>query len=77
MIIELATLPLHFQQYMQENQSVELKLVDGKLFVTPKRIERPFNFEIEELDKALNSGVVAVPKFDNAEQLADWLGGAK
>lgn len=77
MIFELATLPPIFQQYMQEHPAVELKLVDGKLIATPTRTERPFNFDIDELDSALNSGVVPVPKFDNAEQLADWLGRAK
>lgn len=35
-MIELATLPLIVQQYIQENGVVELRLVDGEVIATPK-----------------------------------------
>lgn len=46
MILELATLPTVFQQYIQENPSLEIKLVDGKVIATPKLVERPFNLAV-------------------------------
>lgn len=36
-MIELATLPPIIQQYIQENDVVELRLVDGEVIATPKQ----------------------------------------
>lgn len=76
-MIELATLPPIVQEYIQNTGVVELKLVQGQVIATPKRIETPFNFDIDEMDRAIDSGVVSIPKFDSADELADWLGSAK
>lgn len=35
------------------------------------------HFDIEKLDKSIKSGSTPVPYFDNVEQLAVWLGGAR
>lgn len=76
-MIELAMLPPIVQEYIKDTGAVELRMSNGQIIATPKKIERPFNFEIDELDKAINSGFVPVPKFDTVDELADWLGGAK
>lgn len=76
MILELATLPTVFQQYIQENPSLEIKLVDGKVIATPKLVERPFNFDIDEMDKAINSGTTPpVPQYalQDVETFEKWL----
>lgn len=75
MILELAALPTVFQQYIQENPSLEIKLVDGKVITTPKLVERPFNFDIEEMDKAINSKFVTMPAglAKDPEAFEKWL----
>lgn len=75
MILELATLPTVFQQYIQENPSLEIKLVDGKVIATPKLVERPFNFDIEEMDKAINGKFVTMPAglAKDPETFEKWL----
>lgn len=39
--------------------------------------ENPFNFDLEKIQKSINSGFKSLPKFDTPEALADWLGGQK
>lgn len=79
MLIELATLPPIIQQYITQNQSVEFKLIDnGQVLATPtQRVERPFNFEIDEIDKALNGKFVEMPNgiAKDFDSFTKWLDG--
>lgn len=36
-----------------------------------------YHFDMDRLDKSINSGLTPVPHFDNVEALANWLGGAR
>lgn len=42
-----------------------------------QRVERPFDYDLDEIKRSIESGFKPVPKFDTAEELANWLGGAK
>lgn len=78
MLIELATLPPIIQQYITQNQSIEFKLIDnGQILATPtQRAERPFNFEIGEIDNAIQSGFTpSIPNhaLKDVESFEKWL----
>lgn len=80
MLIELATLPPIIQQYITQSQSVEFKLIDnGQVLATPtQRVERPFNFEIDEIDNTIQSGFTPpIPShaLTNVETFEKWLQG--
>lgn len=77
MLIEI---PAHIEMIIKQQaeiQGITAEQLAQQTLEKQFRVERPFNFDIEEIDKAINSGFVQVPKLDTVEELADWLGGVK
>lgn len=56
------------------SEQIVIEIVE-KQFV--QRVERPFDYDLDEIKRSIESGFKPVPKFDTAEELANWLGGAK
>lgn len=75
-MIELTTLPPIVQQYIMDTGAVELRMTNGQIIATPKRVERPFNFDIDEMDRAINSGFTPpVPRhaLQDLDSFEKWL----
>lgn len=79
MLIEL---PKHVEK--QVNMMAELQGKTSEQIVIElvqkgvnQKVERPFDYDLDEIKRSIESGFKPVPKFDTAEELANWLGGAK
>lgn len=61
---------------MAERQGITAEKVLTNI-VTQHFAENPFNFDLETIQKSIDSGFKPVPKFNTPQELANWLGGDK
>lgn len=77
MLIEI---PMYIETVVKQQaeiQGITAEQVVQKALASQFKIERPFNFEIDEIDKALNGKFVEIPKgiAKDFDSFTKWLDG--
>lgn len=72
MLIEI---PAHIEMIIKQQaeiQGITAEQLAQQTLEKQFRVERPFNFDIEEMEKAINSGFKPMPKFNSDEEFLAW-----
>lgn len=73
--IMLVEIPVYIENVIKQQaeiQGITAEQVVQKALASQFKIERPFNFEIDEIQQALDSGFHPMPKFNSDEEFLAW-----